>query len=198
MVFSMQGFGTLLCSIVLILSTHSFIKEETQWRFVLAMGGFPMLIAFYFRWKMHETEWKTEKAPEASQRENDDAALMNKTDLPKQTLYENFLRAVEIVMQNKMKLLGTAGTWFLLDIVFYANGLFSGEVSGAIGGIKTPKGESVSSFILNILALPGYIFTVFYCDRIGLKRLQEYGFLAILFLFLLLALLHVELKKVRK
>ena len=59
MVFSMQGFGTLLCSLILILATHGIPNEETQWRFCLAMGGAPMAIAFYFRWKMHETEWKS-------------------------------------------------------------------------------------------------------------------------------------------
>ena len=60
MVFSMQGFGTLLCSIVLIIVTQCVSSYENQWRIALGFGGFPMVCAFYFRWKMHETLW-TEK-----------------------------------------------------------------------------------------------------------------------------------------
>lgn len=68
---------------------------------------------------------------------------------------------------NRYKLLGTAGTWFILDIVFYANGLFSGEVAGALGGIRSPKGEAVSALILQSIALPGYVFSISYCNYIG-------------------------------
>lgn len=39
--------------------------------------------------------------------------------------YEYVLRSVKL---NYWRLLGTAGAWFILDVVFYANGLFSGQV----------------------------------------------------------------------
>ena len=40
------------------------------------------------------------------------------------------------------------------------------------------------------MALPGYLFTVLYADKIGLRRLQLGGFAATAFFFLLLALLQ--------
>lgn len=64
LVFSMQGVGTLLCSIILVMITQSMGNEnyDAQWRIALAFGGLPMACAFYFRWKMHETSWKEEAA----------------------------------------------------------------------------------------------------------------------------------------
>ena len=49
MVFSMQGFGTLLCSVVLVFATQCISNSNAQWRFALAIGALPMAIAFYFR-----------------------------------------------------------------------------------------------------------------------------------------------------
>ena len=54
-VFSMQGAGTLLCALVLVSVTYLLDDTETQWRVALAAGAAPMMLAFYFRWRMHET-----------------------------------------------------------------------------------------------------------------------------------------------
>jgi hypothetical protein len=35
---------------------------DAQWRIALGLGAVPMVIAFYFRWKMHETSWKNESS----------------------------------------------------------------------------------------------------------------------------------------
>ena len=37
-------------------------------------------------------------------------------------------QVLHTIQHNKLKLMGTAGAWFILDVVFYANGLFSGQV----------------------------------------------------------------------
>ena len=194
MVFSMQGFGTLLCSLVLVLSTHCITTYDAQWRFALGMGGVPMAIAFYFRWKMHETSWAEEERRKNSTIQ--DHELARSIEPTKQSLRSASEAMLNILLENKNKLLGTAGTWFLLDIVFYANGLFSGQVSKAIGGIQTPKGEAISSLLLQSISLPGYICSIFFCERIGLKRLQEFSFLIIACLFGLLSVLHPQLKTI--
>lgn len=41
---------------------------------------------------------------------------------------KGYKAVVHTVRLNYWNLLGTAGAWFLLDIVFYGNGLFSGQV----------------------------------------------------------------------
>ena len=61
MVFSMQGWGTILCSLVLVTVTNAMgTNYDSQWRIALGCGGIPMAISFYFRWKMHETSWAKE------------------------------------------------------------------------------------------------------------------------------------------
>ena len=42
-VFSMQGLGSVFCSLVLVFSTQCIENESAQWRFPLAMGGLPMV-----------------------------------------------------------------------------------------------------------------------------------------------------------
>lgn len=89
--------------------------------------------------------------------------------------------------QQRWTLLGTAGAWFILDVVFYANGLFSGQVTRVMGISDTPKGEAEASLVLQLIALPGYLFTVRFIDAIGAKRLQSIGFIATGIFFMLLA-----------
>ena len=60
-VFSMQGFGQLFCSLILVWITQTLGDDyDLQWRLALLIGAIPMATAFYFRWKMHETSWKDE------------------------------------------------------------------------------------------------------------------------------------------
>jgi hypothetical protein len=42
-------------------SNISGSNYNAQWRIALAMGAVPMVIAFYFRWKMQETTWAKEQ-----------------------------------------------------------------------------------------------------------------------------------------
>lgn len=48
-VFSMQGFGRVLCAAVLLFSAFFISDTEWQWRFAILMGAVPMMISIYFR-----------------------------------------------------------------------------------------------------------------------------------------------------
>jgi hypothetical protein len=52
------------------------------------------------------------------------------------------------VRVNYWNLLGTAGSWFILDVVFYGNGLFSGEVTEAMQFAHGPKSEATAALVL--------------------------------------------------
>lgn len=91
---------------------------------------------------------------------------------------EGYFFVKETVYQHRWRLLGTAGAWFILDVAFYANSLFSGQVTTSLGVAKNPKGESLASLYLQLIALPGYICTIFFIEKIGIIRLQLMGFLA--------------------
>lgn len=81
-------------------------------------------------------------------------------------------------------------------VVFYANGLFSGQVTKVMGIAQNPRGEALASFILQAIALPGYICTVGFIERVGLRRLQLMGFLATSIIFFILAGCQSYLSKV--
>jgi hypothetical protein len=55
------------------------------------------------------------------------------------------------VKENRWLLVGTAGCWFILDVVFYANSLFSGQITDAMGLGDTIKEESLAQLILQVI-----------------------------------------------
>jgi hypothetical protein len=109
---------------------------------------------------------------------------------------ENFSQFFSILKKNQSLLLGTAGSWFILDIVFYANGLFSGQVTKTMGITSTPKQEAIASIILQSLAYPGYLCSFFFARKVGLAYLQRTGFFLTAFFFGILAVFQPFLEKV--
>lgn len=93
---------------MLIIAAFCIENTHWQWRFAVLMGAVPMIIAVYFRWRSEETE--------AYQHDVKDK-------LP--TAKERFRNICRHVWDNRVKLAGTAGSWFILDVLFYGNSLFS-------------------------------------------------------------------------
>lgn len=142
LVFSMQGFGALLCTIVLVIVTNVFENDyDTQWRIALGMGSVPMIFAFYFRWKMHESStW--------------DVAHVQQQGGGNQTLRSYIILGAayvnQTIQENPRLLLGTAGSWFILDVVFYANSLFSGQITKLMQFGTSVKAEAIAQLILQV------------------------------------------------
>eukprot|EP01031_Cornospumella_fuschlensis_P031880 gene31880-38546_t len=232
LVFSMQGVGTILCSLVLVSLTQTLGNDyNLQWRLALGLGAVPMICVSYFRFTMHEHQWRTTRdsnsvvprsegkqtvySPVPSQvNGNADAessagganslAILengdgNKSQSHCSSLWTSFLRGLHnvclILYEERYKVLGTAGSWFILDIVFYANGLFSGQVTTSMRTAKSPKGEAIAALVLQSMALPGYICTVLYSQSVTMRSLQLGGFLSTGVCFLLLAILQSYLVK---
>jgi len=89
-----------------------------------------------------------------------------------------------------LRLIGTAGSWFLLDIAFYGNSVSS----PLILKLLQPKGSLldhtlISLAIFAVAAFPGYWLAVFLMDRIGRKRIQWQGFTVMAAAFALIWLL---------
>lgn len=218
MVFSMQGFGTVLCALVLVTVSHTMGENyNAMWRVSLAMGGLPMLIAFYYRWKMSESDaWTIASTNLTSVASVDKIKSLTSHEYNESTsLYTPMLTVskdfpidntpccgnaasfyLNAVLENRMKLLGTAGAWFILDVVFYANGLFSGQLTQAMGFSSSIKREAVGQLALQVLALPGYLCTIIYVEQIGLRNLQLVGFLSVAVIFSLMACLHGYLREI--
>jgi len=221
-VFSMQGVGYVFCAIVLVIVTQTLGDDfDSQWRIALGLGGLPMMVAFYFRWKMHETSWAHERpliaalqaVPNSEEAVDKDIIMEEGQQVSEKQVVPTFhlfdyLRhngwyLLQVIYNNRLALLGTAGSWFILDIVFYANSLFSGQVTSLIGfAPKTGSAshqiqmEALGALIVQSIALPGYWCAIVWMDTIGLRNLQLIGFGATTFFFGLLAVLQPQLAEV--
>ena len=146
-VFAMQGFGILTASLVSLVVLAAFKRSiyENQdnldyvWRICIGLGAVPACVAIYFRLTIPETpRYKIEAKKELNTIELDE---FNKTpelkeeveevEKPKASIKEFFKHFSK--WKNGKVLLGTAGTWFVLDIAFYGINLNQGIIIEAIG-----------------------------------------------------------------
>ena len=129
---------------------------------------------------------RAESAAQAqAQREGDDpsdAPLASASSAPTGSRGER----TALLWSRRWDLLATAGNWFIFDAVFYANALFSSEVTKAI--IPAPADASdaaavheylqqvaTSTLLLALCALPGYAGATVVIDWWGRRRLQLFG-----------------------
>ena len=104
MVFSMQGVGMLLAPLMGVLLLSIMPRDlDAVWRLLVGLAAVPGMVMMYWRCKMKETKaFARSKARRVSQ--------------------------WVLIRQNWKRLVGTAGCWFLFDVTFYANGLFSSVI----------------------------------------------------------------------
>lgn len=103
--------------------------------------------------------------------------------------------------KNLKVLLGTAVTWFALDVGFYGTNLNTPTILKVIGfgGGETVYDQvwnvSLGNLIISLLgSVPGYWFTVYFIEKWGRKPIQYMGFTALIILFGALAIGYDWLK----
>jgi len=95
--------------------------------------------------------------------------------------------------KNASLLLGTAGSWFCLDVAFYGLSLNNGTILKVIG-YSTKDANNVYEFLYNTAvgniiivlagAVPGYWVSVATIDTLGRKTIQLGGFIILTILFI--------------
>jgi PHS family inorganic phosphate transporter-like MFS transporter len=163
----MQGIGNLLACLVMFILLSSDVSQDLTWRLGLALGAVPAALAFYFRFKSHETE--------------DFIAV-------KRARTSHWINIRSALRVYWWPLIGTAGTWLILDITFYGNGLFSGTITELMHLGSTPRDAALNSLYIALIALPGYFFSIAFMDRIGRKTLQWAASFVLFSLYLILGL----------
>ncbi|MEO8971052.1 MAG: MFS transporter [Ktedonobacteraceae bacterium] len=193
MVFSMQGLGLILGPLVAIILLVAGINHDITWRIMLGLGAVPALATFYLRRQIAETprfaiamQGKIEEAQRTVQmvtkqniQQTDSpvakSLIAKKQERqpakPKSWLYLLFTR------RYLLWLIGTAGTWFLLDIAYYGTTISSPLVLKSLN----PHSDLVTNMFYTLIifvvaALPGYILSAFTIDKLGRKWIQCVGF----------------------
>ena len=89
---------------------------------------------------------------------------------------------------GRLRLAGTAGTWFLLDYAYYGNTISTSQILSLI----SPTASTMTKIVLQlaifvVAAVPGYVLAIARLDKIGHRRLQLLGFAMMGACFLIIA-----------
>ncbi|EAU31070.1 inorganic phosphate transporter PHO84 [Aspergillus terreus NIH2624] len=195
------------------------LAVDKMWRVVIGFGAVPACIALYYRLTIPETPrytfdvardivkadedvrayiaGKHEGHPDEMRRQH---VLQSHTgDRPKAS-WADFWRHYSQWKNGKV-LLGTAGSWFFLDVAFYGLGLNNSIILSAIGwsGGKNVYEVFYKNAVGNLIlicagAIPGYWVTVATVDTIGRKPIQLAGFIILTILFIIIGFAYEPLK----
>jgi MFS transporter, PHS family, inorganic phosphate transporter len=176
MVFAAQGIGLTLGPIIALLALKSGLSTDVAWRVLLALGGLPPLLVFYFRHRMHRSRYYHELR-EMVHAQPHEATTIARTD-PRIARW----------------LLGASAAWFLFDVAYYGNALTAPVVLSLIQPHAALEQHLVElSVIFALFALPGYLFAIGSVERFGHKRIQIFGFAMLALAFVALAVVPKDL-----
>ncbi len=182
-VFAMQGFGLLAGPLFASILLASGVSSSISWRIMLAFGAIPAASVIYLRRKIKETPRFTMnvKGDVDSTVEAIRWTIGNSAQLPiaSDAISNSGNRSRLSDPRFLKRLIGTAGTWLLMDVAFYGNGVSSQVILKALFGAKASllHNTVVAALIFLVFAVPGYWVAVYFMDKIGRKRIQWQGFL---------------------
>ncbi|KAI9676825.1 MAG: Inorganic phosphate transporter pho84 [Caeruleum heppii] len=196
------------------------LAVDKMWRVVIGFGAVPGCIALYYRLTIPETprytfdvardvekaredvtayvQGRAEGHPDEVQRAHVLANESHQIDIPKAS-WSDFMRHYGQWKHGKV-LLGTAGSWFFLDVAFYGLGLNNSVILSAIGYAGGSNmyhifyNTAVGNLILICAgAIPGYWVTVATVDTLGRKPIQLMGFSLLTILFIVIGFAYNHL-----
>jgi MFS family permease len=183
LVFSSQAAGLIVGPVVALALLASGVNHELAWRLMLGLGALPALSVLYLRIKTPESP---RYAAQVQGRESEARAAMEKytqgvvrAAATAGGSGHTSLRTFLTDRRSLLLILGTAGSWFLLDYVYYGNTISAPVIlRGVAPGANLLQSTAWTLMIFALFAVPGYVFAFLNVDRIGHRRLQWIGFLA--------------------
>merc|ERR1719421_1641807 len=159
MVFSMQGVGMLLSCVVVATLLAFRVDLEVIWRLALGLGAVIPACVVVSRARMSETE--------------DFEQLRQRGGGDRLTMSEHTAKMWGEIYARRWQIIGTGGSWFLLDICFYAIGSYKARVSKILFDWETDtlREEMICAAafatVVAIVAMPGYLASVAFVAPIG-------------------------------
>ncbi|OBA22181.1 phosphate permease [Metschnikowia bicuspidata var. bicuspidata NRRL YB-4993] len=214
-VFSNQGLGQLLAGIVALVIVSAYrsdlefansaaecvgscVKANDQmWRILIGFGCVPGCIALYYRLTIAESPRYSLDVEEHDNLEkvaDAEAALdIAAQDVaPPKASFKDFIGHFGQWRYGKI-LIGTATSWFFLDVAYYGLGLNTAVILKTIGYASSSNvyeslyNTAVGNLILICAgSLPGYWVTAATVDTVGRKPIQFFGFIILTALFCIL------------
>lgn len=198
---------------------NCLLAVDRMWRIIVGLGAVPGCVALYYRLTIPETPRYTfDVARDIEQGAEDAKAYLSgrsggrpdavrraealrqvaEAEAPKAS-WGDFVKYYS-KWNNAKVLIGTAGSWFFLDIAFYGLSLNNSVILSAIG---YSGGSNVYQILFNNAVgnviivcagtVPGYWFTVAFVDTWGRKKIQIMGFVILIVLFCILGFAYDKL-----
>ena len=141
----------------------------SAWRWILASGAVPAVIALIFRSKLPESFlWKAQQQ----------LATIKASKTTTTTAYKKIFSRRAYLKAT----IGLCSAWFLMDVAYYGIGLFTPSILSALhldshSNFLTSAPSVIKStlYISSIVCL-GSLVSIFAIDRIENVRLQKLGF----------------------
>jgi len=140
-----------------------------EFRFLFALGTIPACITLWCSWRKAQSGEEEFKPSESGE-----------------SIFSQLARQETAV---KLTLVGTAGSWFLWDIVYYGTAIFIPVILQDIFGEQTLFTSSWQSVIVSGMCIPGSIAAILLIKQIGCKKLNVIGFILLAVNFALMAIL---------
>lgn len=183
-VFAMQGFGLLSGALVALICLWLHLPANLVWRIPLAVGAVPAIAVIYARRKVAETPRFMMTSGNIDEKAAEEMGLENAPNRAERTLFSIPRR--QILSRYMPLILGTAMSWFVLDVAFYGTSIFSNTIihgiitanvaGGAASYSYLIRSTEITALIFLLFAFPGYWAAVFLIDNVGRKKLQLLGF----------------------
>ena len=178
LVFAMQAVGLIVGPLFASCLLASHLPVNVIWRILLGLGAIPAASVFYLRRTIQESPHylrSKESIPVEVSRVVRDLAAPPTEGV---SAYDRQYHRQSLFSKKWLIcLLGTAGSWFLLDVAFYGNGISAVMIIDAIRPHATLLAHTlISASLFLLFAVPGYALAAKYVDNIGRKPLQYLGF----------------------
>jgi MFS family permease len=199
LVFAMQGAGLIVGPLIASILLASGSSNAATWRILLGLGAIPGLAVFYLRRRIHETP-RFAMAGGAQDEANAAIAQATGGQAKKGPAPESAARVPQGALEGfkvlgrhrKMLLwlIGTSGTWFLLDFCYYGNSISTPEILKLLNPHASLLHNTLVQLgIFAVFAVPGYIVAILLLDKTGRKSIQTLGFAMMGAMFLLIGLI---------
>ena len=196
------------------------LAVDKMWRIIIGFGAVPGCIALYYRLTIPETPRYTfdvardvEKAGEDTKAYIQGRAEGHPDEITRHQAFQNSAQHLDTPKaswkdfihhygqwKNGKILLGTAGSWFFLDVAFYGLGLNNTIILTAIGYVggsnmyQVFHNQAVGNLIIVCAgAIPGYWVTVALVDTVGRKPIQMMGFIVLTIIFCIIGFAYHRL-----
>lgn len=191
LVFANQGIGSLAAVAVGAISAF-ILPADIAWRVMAAVGAIPAAAVIYLRRKVPETpRYSALVKGDMKEAEKSAQFLGAKIDTKVKVVAKR-ISFTQFLSRYGLLLLGTAGTWFILDIAFYGTGIYSSTIVTSILGHTTNLGFKIfQSGIPFMVGLPGYFTAVALMDKLGRKTIQTQGFIIMAVLYFIVSIVMI-------